>query len=175
MHNVLRFTMMGVLLLALADTVTGTPAITATANDMFTWFGELVSVDASAGTMTVKSPVAYPEALSQLKQFKAGDRVWVVWSGVNDYSDAVREFRRPSANGKIHEALVTPAVLVSPEPTHQYVTLRVDVPDASLTAIKSVKAGQWVTVTSRQRPATQSEAVAAVRPYNDTSTTSTTN
>jgi len=51
------------------------------ASDTFTWVGELVSLDAGAGKITVKSRVAYQEALSELKQFKAGETVWVVWSG----------------------------------------------------------------------------------------------
>ena len=81
------------------------------ASDTFTWMGELVSLDAGAGTITVKSRVAYQEALSELKRFKAGERVCVVWSGVSDYSDAVRQFRRPEANGKIADTLVMPAEL----------------------------------------------------------------
>ena len=104
-----------------------------------------------------KSRVAYQEALSELKQFKAGEPVWVVWSGVSDHSEAVRQFRRPEANRKITETLVMPAALVSPEATHQYVTLRVKVPEAGLAAIKSVKPGEWVTVTSRHRPANEAE------------------
>ena len=147
------------------------------ASDTFTWVGELVSLDAAAGTMTVKSRVAYQEALSELKQFKAGDPVWVAWSGVSDHSDAVRQIQRPSANGKIADALVMPAELVSPEATHQYVTLRVRVPAAGLASIKNVKPGEWVTVTSRHRPATEAGAVVAVKPYSESSskTTTTTN
>ena len=141
------------------------------ANDTFTWLGELVSLDEAAGKITVKSRVAYQEALSELKQFKAGEPVWVVWSGVSNHSDAVRQFRRPEANHKIAETLVMPAELVSPEATNQYVTLRVKVPEAGLAAIKSVKPGEWVTVTSRHRPASEAEAVVAVKPYNESSTT----
>lgn len=146
-------------------------------SDTFTWMGELVSQDAAAGKITVKARVAYQEALSELKLFKAGERVWVAWSGVSDHSDAVRQFRRPEANNKIAETLVMPAELVSPEATNQYVTLRVKVPDAGLAAIKGVKPGDWITVTSRHRPATEAEAVVAVRPYNEVSikTSTTTN
>lgn len=140
------------------------------ASDTFTWVGELVSLDAGAGKITVKSRVAYQEALSELKQFKAGEPVWVVWSGVSDHSDAVRQFRRPEANRKIADTLVMPAELVSPEATNQYVTLRVKVPEAGLAAIKSVKPGEWVTVTSRHRPASEAEAVLAVKPYNESAT-----
>jgi hypothetical protein len=138
-------------------------------SDTFTWVGELVSLDAPAGRITVKARVAYQEALSELKQFKAGERVWVEWSGVSDHSDAVRQFRRPDAHHKIAEALVMPAALVSPEATNQYVALRIQVPEAALAALKSVKPGEWITVTCRHRPATEAEAVVAVKPYYDSS------
>jgi hypothetical protein len=143
------------------------------ASDTFTWFGELVSVDTTARTMTVKARVAYQEALTELNQFKAGQPVWVVWSGVSDYSDAVRQFRRPEATQKITDKLVMQAELVSPHAPNQYVTLRVKVPDASLAAIKSVKPGEWVTVTSRRHAATEAETVVGVKPYSGSSTAAT--
>lgn len=160
--------------------VLGTTAVMGTqsaqsASDTFTWQGELASVDTAARTMTVKARVAYQEALSELTRFKAGQPVWVVWSGVNDYSDAVRQFRRPEANQKITDRLVMQAEIVSPHATNQYVTLRVKVPEASLAAIRSVKAGEWVTVTSRHHAATD-EAVVGVKPYSESATaTATTN
>jgi hypothetical protein len=155
--------------------VLGTTAVMGTrsaqsASDMFTWHGELVSADATARTMTVKVRVAYQEALSELNQFKAGQPVWVVWSGVNDYSDAVRQFRRPETNQKITDRLVMQAELVSPHATNQHVTLRVKVPEASLAAIKSVKPGEWVTVTSRHHAPTEVEAVVRVKPYSEAAT-----
>lgn len=143
------------------------------ASDTFTWHGELVSVDATARTMTVKVRVAYQEALSDLNLFKTGQPVWVVWSGVSDYSDAVRQFRRPEADQKITDRLVMQAELVSPHATNQYVTLRMRVPDASLAAIKSVKPGEWVTVTSRHHAATEAETVVSVKPYSQSSTAAT--
>ena len=173
MRSQLRYIIALVTILALGTPVSGTQS-TQSASDTFTWVSELVSVDATARTMTVKSRIAYQEAVSGLKQFKAGEPVWVVWSGVSDYSDAVRQFRRPEANGRITENLVIPAELVSPEATNQYVTLRVKVPEAGLAAIASVKPGEWVTVTSRQRPATEADAVVGVQPYSRSSTATTT-
>ena len=154
--------------------VLGTTAVMGTqsaqsASDTFTWHGELVSVDATARTMTVKARVAYQEALSELNRFKAGQPVWVVWSGVNDYSDAVRQFRRPEAHQKMTDRLVMQAELVSPHATSQHVTLRVKVPEASLAAIKSAKPGEWVTVTSRHHASTDVEAVVGVKPYSQSS------
>jgi hypothetical protein len=172
-RNQLGFIVALITLLASGISGDATPS-PQSANDTFTWVGELVSVDGAARTLTVKSRVAYQEALSELKQFKAGDPVWVVWSGVSDHSDAVRQFRRPDAGRQITETLMMPAELVSPEATNQYVTLRVKVPDAGLAAIRDVKPGEWITVTSRQRPSAGAEAVVGVKPYNERSTTGTT-
>ena len=139
--------------------------------DTYTWNGEFVSLDTTAKTMTVKSRVAYQEAISELKHLKAGDRVWLVWSGIHDSSDAVRQVRRSETGRKIDETLVLPAELVSTEAPNQYITIRVKVPESGLSAINTVKAGEWVTVTSRHRPSTDDEAVVAVRPYGARATT----
>jgi hypothetical protein len=138
---------------------------TQTKSDTYTWSGELVSLDTTAMTMTVKSRVAYQESISELKHFKGGDRVWIVWSGIRDSSDAVRQVRRSEVGRKIDEDLVLPAELVSTEAPNQYLTIRIKVPEGGLEAIKTVKPGQWVTVTSRHKPLTDDDAVVAVRPY----------
>jgi len=140
-------------------------------SDTYTWNGELVSLDTAAKTMTVKSRMAYQEAISELKHFKTGDRVWIVWSGIHDSSDAVRQVRRSETGRKIDETLVLPAELVSTEAPNQYITIRVKVPESQLSAINTVKPGEWVTVTSRHRPSTDDEAVVAVRPYAASPTT----
>ena len=142
-----------------------------TKSDTYTWNGELVSLDTTAKAITVKSRVAYQEAISELKHFKAGDRVWIVWSGIHDSSDAVRQVRRSETGRKIDETLVLPAELVSTEAPHQYITIRVKVPVSGWSAIDTVKPGEWVTVTSRHRPSTDDEAVVAVRPYGARTTT----
>ena len=140
-------------------------------NDTYTWNGELVSLDTTARTMTVKSRVAYQEAISELKHFKAGDRVWIVWSGVHDSSDAVRQVRRSETGRKIDENLVLPAELVSTEAPNQYVTIRIKIPESAVAAMKTVKPGEWVTVRSRQQPSSEEEAVVSVRPYAVSTTT----
>jgi len=162
---------------ALAALTLGSPVISAAqssqqkSGDTYQWSGEFVSADTAASTLTVRARVAYQEALSELKQFKPGERVWIVWSGVHDYSDAVRQFRRAEAANKIGEDLVMPAELVSTEAPNQYLTIRIKVPESAMTAIKTVKPGAWVTVTSRHQPSTEEEAVVSVRPYGATTTT----
>jgi hypothetical protein len=136
----------------------------------FQWSGELVAADSATSTFTVKSRIAYQEAVSELKQFKPGERVWVVWSGVHDYSDAVRRIRPMPAGKQIDEDLVMPAELVSTEAPNQYLTIRVKAPEGSLAAIRDVKPGQWITVTSRHRPSTEAEAIVTVKPYGASTT-----
>jgi hypothetical protein len=77
----------------------------------------------------------------------------------------VRQVRRAETGRKIDENLVLPAELVSTEAPNQYLTIRVKVPESGLTAIKTVKPGEWVTVTSRHQPSTEDDAVVSVRPY----------
>jgi hypothetical protein len=156
---------------AISGPVLGLAQSSQTKGDTYTWNGELVSSDTTAKTMTVKSRVAYQEAISELKHFKAGDRVWIVWSGVHDSSDAVRQVRRSDTGRTIDENLVLPAELVSTDAPNQYLTIRVKVPESALAAIKTVKPGEWVTVTSRHRPSTEDDAVVAVKPYGATTTT----
>ena len=64
-----------------------------------------------------------------------------------------------------------PAELVSTEAPNQYLTIRVKVPESGVSAIDTVKPGEWVTVTSRHRPSTDDEAVVAVTPYGARTTT----
>jgi hypothetical protein len=157
---------------ALAVLTLGSPAISAAQSskggDTYEWSAEVVSIDPGNSTLTIKPRVAYPEAVSELKQFKSGERVWVVWSGIHDYSDAVRQVRRAEPSNKIAEDLVLPAEFVSAEPPNAFVTIRIKAPASTLSALKGVKAGEWVTVTSRHRPSTDAEAVVAVKPYSST-------
>ena len=158
-------------LLTIGGPVLGAAQSSQTKGDTYTWNGEFVSLDTAAKTMTVKSGVAYQDAISELKQFKAGDRAWIVRSGIHDSSDAVRQVRRPETGRTIDETLVLPAELVSTETPNQYITIRVKVPESGLSAITTVKPGEWVTVTSRHRPSTDDDAVVAVRPYAASTTT----
>jgi hypothetical protein len=159
------------LALTIGGAVPGMAQSSQSQSGTYTWNAELVSLDATATTMTVKSRVAYQEAISELKHFKAGDRVWIVWSGIHDSSDAVRQVRRSEAGRKIDENLVLPAELVSTEAPNQYLTIRIKVPESGLAAIKTVKLGEWVTVTSRHQPSTEDDAVVSVRPYGAGTTT----
>lgn len=158
-------------IIAMAGAVPGAAQSSQNNSDTYRWNGEFVSLDTTAKTMTVKVRVAYQEAVSELKQFKAGDRVWVLWSGVLDHSDAVRQIRQPGTAGKIDENMVLPAELVSTEAPNQYITIRVKVPESSVPAINALKPGEWLTVTARHKPSSDDAAVVAVKAYASSTTT----
>jgi hypothetical protein len=140
-------------------------ASTPAAGDTFDWSGELVSFDAGAKTATVKARAVDQQALADLKRFKAGDRVLLLWSGYDKYADAIRRVMPYGEERKNDDRFLLPVELVSTDAPHQYVTFRVRVPDASVTSVKSVRAGDWVTVTSSHRADRETEAVVAMRPY----------
>jgi hypothetical protein len=151
----------------LAMPLNGEAQSAASKGTTFQWIAQLVAADPAASTLTVKSRIAYQDAVSELKQFKPGEKVWIAWSGVHAFSEAVRQVRRVPSGSKIDEDLVLPAELVSPEAPDQSVTIRMKVPAGSLAAIKELRPGQWITVTSRHRPSTEAEAVVAVKAYTD--------
>lgn len=133
------------------------------ATGTYQWSAEFVSFDEAAKAVTLKSRVAYQEAVDELKRFKPGDRVLLQWSGSDTYAEAIRQVR-PSTP-KAEERFVMPVELVSAAPPSPYVTFRLRVPEAGAATLKMMKPGEWVTVTSPHIVSGKSEPVAAIRPY----------
>jgi hypothetical protein len=133
--------------------------------ETYQWSGEFVSFDETTGTATIKARLVDQEGVTDLKRFKAGERVNLLWSGFDKYADAIRRVMPYSANRKDDERFQLPVELVSTEAPHQYVTFRLTVPTTHVAALKSVKPGEWVTVTSSHRPSGESDATVSIRPY----------
>src|SRR5688500_1894289 len=134
-------------------------------SDTYSWSGELVGFDANARTITVKSRVVGEQALAELPRFKSGDRIVLTWSGFDTYADAISRAGRYDAAKKWSEPFTFPVAFVAYESPRQYVTFKFQVPVGRVAAVKSVRPGEWVTATSRHRPASESEAIMAVRAY----------
>jgi hypothetical protein len=131
-------------------------------SDSFQWSGELVSFDEAGRSATVKARLVNQKAVDELKRFKAGERVLLFWSGYDKYADAIRSVMAFSAD-KANDRFLTPVELVSTDAPNQYATFKLRVPESSVGMLKSVKAGEWVTVTSPHR--STADAVLAIRPY----------
>ena len=144
-------------------------------SETYSWSGELVGFDANGRTITVKSPVVGDQALAELPQFKSGDRIVLTWSGYDTYADAISRAVRYDAVKKWNEPFTFPVEFVGYESPRKYVTFRFQVPSGSVEALKFVKAGEWVTATSRHRPSSETEAITAVNAYAPSSSRPSTN
>ena len=133
------------------------------AADTFIWHGELVSVDQATGTFTVKARML-TEAAKEVARFKAGDKVVLTWSGVDKYADAIRQIAKQDANQKTTDPFAFPVELASPDVQNEYVTFKFRAPHA-VGSVKSVKPGEWVTVTTK-KSSTNDAAIVSVEPYN---------
>jgi hypothetical protein len=148
-------------------TTAQTPS-TAAANDTFIWHGELVSVEAGSGTFTVKAHML-SDVTKGVAGYNAGDRVLLTWSGVDRYAGAIRQISKYAANQKIVDTFAYPVELASREVQNDYVTIKFRAPAAAVEAVKTVKPGEWVTVTVRQRSSGDTQGIVAVEPYVKTS------
>ena len=133
--------------------------------ETYEWSGELVSVDETSGTATIKARLVDQEGVADLKRFKAGERVALWWSGSDKYADGIRRVMPSSGNRKDAEPFHLPVELVSTEAPNQYVAFRLKVPTAHIATLKAVQTGDWVTVTASHRASGEADAVVSIRPY----------
>jgi hypothetical protein len=158
--------LIAVLVVALCVGAGTTTAQTPSQNtaDTFVWHAELVSADAGSGTFTVKAQML-SDISKEVGRFKPGDRLLLTWSGVDRYAGAVRQIGRYDANQKVSDALTLPVELGSTEVQNNYVTIKFRAPAAAVAAVKALKPGEWVTITTRQRSTGDAQAIVTVEPY----------
>ena len=135
-----------------------------TAADTFIWHAELVSVDQTTGTFTVKARML-ADAAKEVARFKAGDTVVLTWSALDKYADAIRQIAKRDANQKVTEPFVMSVELASPDVQNEYVTFKFRASSA-VGSVASVKPGEWVTVTTKKGSMNDAQAVVSVEPYN---------
>ena len=160
-------------LLALTAIRAGAQAIQPT-SATYTWAGELVALDADSRVMTVKAPVRGDQAHTELPQFKLGDRILLTWTGYDTLATDISHASRFNPASNWSQPFAFPVEFVAYDAGSQYLTFKVKTPATGLDTIKSLKPGEWVTVTARHRPSNDSEAVTAITPYVSISVTSST-
>ena len=139
----------------------------------FTWHAELVALDEPGKTVTVKTHVVEDGAKATFERLKSGDKVVLVWSGVDQYASGVRDVRPAGAALQSEDRLTLPANFVSFDAATRFVTFKAQIPDSSLAKLKSIKPGEWVTATSPHGTSSnQTQPIVAIRHFNDLSTTS---
>ena len=135
----------------------------ASPSDTFTWHGELVSVEQGTGTFTVKARML-ADAAKDVARFNAGDRVVLTWSGYDKYGDAIRQIAPHDTSKKVVDAWGLPVELASRDVQNDYVTFKFRAP-AAVAAVKSVKPGEWVSVTTKKGSSGDPQAIISVEPY----------
>ena len=143
-------------------------------SETYTWSGELVAFDANTQMVTVKSPVVGDEGREQFPRFKPGDRIVLTWSGFDTYADGVSRAVRHDGSKRWSEPFTFPVEFVAYEPDRRYATFKFAAP-AGVNALTAVKPGEWVTITSKHRPASETDAIRTINPYGARATSRTTN
>ena len=141
------------------------PAAAPAAATTYLWHAELVSFDQAASTLTLKTQLVGTTAAADLKNFKSGDRVILQWSGFDTSANGVRGVMKYDAAQPRKDAFLLPVELVNPAPQNDYVTIKLHAPESAAAAVKAVKPGEWVTITSKHRPSGDADTVVAIRPY----------
>ena len=150
-------------LLALVSASVAAPETPAASEpSTYTWSAEVVAFDKAANTVTVKSRLV-SEAPS-VAGLKPGDAAMLTWSGVVT-ADGIRAIERGTKSK--YDRMTMPVVFVAAEDNGRSVSFKVPIPAKDAAVIERVQPGQYVTVTSPQRPKSAKEAVAEIRPYAD--------
>ncbi len=142
-------------------------------NETFSWNAELVALDEYAQIATVKAPILTDRVGKDFEPLKAGERIILRWSGFQDYADSIAQAMRPTESGKANARFAFPVEYVAFDAVRRYVTFKVKMPEGGLANLKTLKAGDWITATTPQAPASKTTPVVAIRPYVITATTPT--
>lgn len=126
-----------------------------------------------AFAQTAKARIVDQEAAAEVKKFKTGDRVLLQWSGYEAYADAIRRVMPYTESRNANDRFLLPVELASNETPNQYLTFRLRVPAGSAPALKAVKPGEWITVTSSHKATGETDAAVSARPYVTTTTPAT--
>ena len=139
--------------------------------DSFSWSAELVALDESSKTLTVKASGFGEHLAADFSRLKTNERIMLRWSGYDTYADSiVRGLRAEEV--KATDKFVFPVEFVSFDADRKFITFKVAVPEISLPSIKMLKPGEWVTATSPHGPTARTTPISTVRPYVISSSTS---
>ena len=136
------------------------------AGDTYRWQGELVALDATGETLTMRSRVVSAEGAAGLAGLSAGDPIVITWSGFEDRANGIRTVTADDGSGLWGtDRFVLQASFVAMDPARQYLTFMVMPPADTAPMMRELTAGDWAIVTSPHRPMARGDAVAMVDAY----------
>ena len=132
----------------------------------YRWDGEFVALDETTGTLTVKSRVASPSGLADVAEAQPGEPIVITWSGYDSQANGIRAAMPDDGSGLWgSNRFLLRATFVEADTAGRYLTFKVDVPEASLAAVRALAQGAWASVTSPHHPADAAPAVMTVTAY----------
>ena len=135
------------------------------AGDTYRWQGELVALDATGETLTMRSRVVSAAGAAGLAGLSAGDPIVITWSGFEDRANGIRTVTADDGSGLWGtDRFVLRAQFEAVDPGG-YLTFTVVPPRASVPTIRGLRRGTWATVTSPHRPAPGTAPVSLVAAY----------
>ncbi|HET9215786.1 MAG TPA: hypothetical protein VFR18_02335 [Terriglobia bacterium] len=138
-------------------------------SDSYEWSAELVAFDEATRMLTVKA-MAAGDALKHAAALKTGEKVLLTWSVFEKHANAVNGVHKYDATRKPESGHAFPAEFVGYDTNVGRITFKAPIPADSVSRTKALKPGQWVTATSRPGTHAETQAITAVRGYNDLET-----
>lgn len=132
----------------------------------YVWLGELVALNESAKTATVKSPIPSNVA-TYVGRFKPGDRLVLVWDMIGktqadrvlalwNYDDV------KDAKGG-NTGFLLPIEFVAADAQALTVTFNTRVPDATVPTLKAARSGQWIKVDAPMEQPSQDATITSIQ------------
>ena len=138
------------------------------ADATYTWSAQLVAFEAASNAVTVKAMLVSNPEKTDLSALHAGDDAVLTWTGLWTAA-GVRAIER--GNTSSFDRMTMPVEYVASELDGRYVSFKVPIPAKDAEKIARLSPGAYVTATSPLRAKSADEAVTAIRPYNDLSST----
>ncbi len=132
----------------------------------YRWGGELVALDETSDTLTVRAQMVSAAARSAAADLAAGDPIVITWSGYGDEASGVRAVMADDGSGLWgSDRYLLRATFGAVEAGGRQLTFRVPLPADSRAAVRSLTRGAWALMTSPHHPADAGPALMAVNSY----------
>ena len=129
------------------------PGLRASAEGTYRWHGELVALDESARTLTVRARVAARGGLAPVAGARAGDPIRITWSGFEDRANGIRSVTLEDGSGLWgNDGFLLQGRLVKADPAGRYLTFETAIPQSGVAAVRTLSRGDWATVRSPHWP-----------------------
>ena len=132
----------------------------------YDWAAEVVALDEVRGTLTVTSRLVTAAARTAVAGLEAGAPIIITWSGLTTRAAGIRAVARRDGSGLWGgDRFLLPATFVGTDPAGAYLTFAVKPPADGLAMARTLRRGDWATLTSPHRPRGPADAVTTLAAF----------